>query len=99
MWDDIPENVFQESLEVVEKQLMKKDKKEKLRPNRKNFISRPTPKQVKRSNKHLKKLKLWYETECKEQFKLTTNSYRINIEKKSNGNTIGSSKLSLRNIV
>ena len=99
MWDDRPENVFQESFEVVEKHLMKKDEEEKLRPNRKNFISRPTPKQVNRSNKLLKKLKLWYETECKEQFKLTKNSYGINIEKKSNGNTIGSSKLSLRNIV
>ena len=78
---------------------MKKDKEENLRPNRKSFISRRTPKQVNRSDKLLKKLQLCYETECKEHFKLTTNSYRINIEKKSNGNTIGSPKLSLRNII
>ena len=53
-----------------------------LRPDKKDFISRRTPKQVNRNNKLEKKLKLCYDTKYKEQLKLATNSHRHNIGKK-----------------
>ena len=70
-----------------------------LRPNKKDFISRRTPKQVNRNNKLEKKLKLCYETKYKEQLKLAINSHRHNIGKRYNSNPNNSPTISLRDIV
>ena len=58
-------NVLQESLEVVNKISMNEDKEQMLRPKKKDFISWRTPKQVNRSNKLDKKLKLCYDAKYK----------------------------------
>ena len=76
------QKILQESLDVVNLISMNEEKEEMLRPNKKDFISRRTPKQANRNNKLDKKLKLCYDTKYKEQLKLATNSYRHNIEKK-----------------
>ena len=78
---------------------MNEQKKGMLRPDKKDFISRRTPKQVNRNNILDKKLKLCYDPKYKEQLKLATNSYRHNIEKKYNSNPNNSSAISLRDIV
>ena len=64
------QKILQESLDVVNLISMNEEKEEMLRPNKKDFISRRTPKQVNRNNKMEKKFKFCDETKYKEQLKL-----------------------------
>ena len=90
---------LQESLDVVNLIAMNEDKKELLRPNKKEFMTRRTPKQVNRNNKKEKKFKFCYDTKYKEVLKLATNCHKHNLEKKDNNNPKNSPTMSLRDIV
>ena len=82
-WGVRMQKKLQESLDVVNLIAMNEDKEEMLRPNKKDFITRHTPKQVNRNNKKEKKFKFCYDTKYKQQLKLATNCHRHNLEKKT----------------